>query len=32
MSPLDISRAVTFATADASDDWLAKHGSEYLKS
>jgi uncharacterized protein YdeI (YjbR/CyaY-like superfamily) len=28
MSPLDISRAVTFATADAFYDWLAKHGSE----
>ena len=28
MSPLDISRAVTFATADDFYEWLARNGSE----
>jgi uncharacterized protein YdeI (YjbR/CyaY-like superfamily) len=28
MGPLDITRAVTFATVDEFDQWLAQHGSE----
>jgi hypothetical protein len=28
MGPLDITRAVAFATADEFDRWLAHHGSE----
>jgi hypothetical protein len=28
MGPLDISRAMTFATAEDFDQWLNRHGSE----